>query len=73
MNRYYIPWRREEETRDEQPQLQLEIYPPEWYLRQSEIKEKPETPTTYEIDYSIDQNDVNEDTPCERVIIIDMN
>ena len=73
MNHYYIPWYREEEACEDQPQLQLEIYPPEWYIRQREIEEKTVVPATYEIDYSINQNDANEDIPCERVIIIDMN
>ena len=64
---FYLPIHEKKE--EERPQLQIQIPPPEWYIRH--LEKEDEKPTyVYEVDYNIRET---EETDSSRgVIIIEM-
>ena len=60
------------QSHEDQPQLQLEIYPIEWYYESHTYEPEMHMPSSYEVDFEIKEIDLRQDDTCKRVIIIDM-
>ena len=68
----YIPRNEKEKMYEDQPQLQLEIYPLEWNYPMTEEDSHQYEIRSYEVDFVVKEVDICQDSEGKRVIIIDM-
>ena len=68
----YIPYDKNKRSKEDQPQLQLEIYPLEWYYSMPADDSGLYVPSSYEVDFTVKEVNLDHDSSCKRVIIIDM-
>ena len=56
--KHYWPWQDSSNLNEPaRPQLQIPLTPPDWYLEKLEREKKEDKTTSYEVDYTIRDND----------------